>query len=92
MTAGGLAPGRGRFGLARSIVPGATGRAHHVTIRNLLVIRRQYAPLMTGLVEPFFYLLSVGVGVAVLVRLLTWIDVRSLRLVGSGADVSAMPS
>ncbi len=48
-------------------MPGSTGRARQVTVRNLLAVRRHYAPLATGLVEPFFYLLSIGVGVAALV-------------------------
>jgi lipooligosaccharide transport system permease protein len=48
-------------------VPAATGRARHVTIRNLLAVRRHYAAQATGLVEPFFYLLSIGIGVGALV-------------------------
>jgi lipooligosaccharide transport system permease protein len=59
-----------RAGLARLlglVAPGATGRARHVTIRNVIAVRRNYAPLATGLVEPFFYLLSIGVGVGALV-------------------------
>jgi lipooligosaccharide transport system permease protein len=49
------------------LMPGATGRSRQVTVRNILVMRHQYAPVLTGLVEPFFYLLSIGVGVGALV-------------------------
>ncbi len=59
-----------RSGLARVLgvaAPGATGRARFVTLRNIIAVRRNYAPLATGLVEPFFYLLSIGVGVGALV-------------------------
>ncbi len=63
------APGvRGRLSsVARLAMPGATGRARHVTVRNALAARSNYGPLATGLVEPFFYLLSIGVGVGALV-------------------------
>ena len=48
-------------------MPGVTTRARHVTVRNVWAVRRQYAGLATGLVEPFLYLLSIGVGVGALV-------------------------
>lgn len=67
MTTDRLGADTARARLARAVMPGATGRARHVTVRNLLVVRRMYAPLVTGLVEPFFYLLSIGVGVGALV-------------------------
>jgi lipooligosaccharide transport system permease protein len=53
--------------LLRALLPGVTTRARHVTARNLLATRRQSATLLTGLVEPFVYLLSIGVGVGALV-------------------------
>lgn len=53
--------------IGRLAIPGAGGRARHVTGRNLWAARRQYATLATGLVEPFLYLLSIGVGVGALV-------------------------
>lgn len=49
------------------LAPGSTGRARFVTLRDLVAVRRNYAPLATGLVEPFFYLLSIGIGVGALV-------------------------
>jgi lipooligosaccharide transport system permease protein len=53
--------------VARSLMPGATSRARHVTGRNARSVRHHYAPVVTGLVEPFVYLLSVGVGIGALV-------------------------
>lgn len=53
--------------VAHALMPGVTSRSRHVTFRNVLAMRRFYAPLITGLVEPFFYLLSIGVGVGALV-------------------------
>lgn len=44
-----------------------TIRALHVAERNVLSYRRNWKLLMTGLVEPFLYLLSIGVGVGALV-------------------------
>ena len=44
-----------------------TMRALHVAERNLVSYRRNWKLLMTGLVEPFLYLLSIGVGVGALV-------------------------
>ncbi len=67
MTAGPWPAGGGLARLAGVLLPGTTGRARHVTVRNILAVRRQYAPLATGLVEPFLYLLSIGVGVGALV-------------------------
>ena len=53
--------------LGRLVMPGAGLRAGHVTVRNVLAMRENYAPIVTGLVEPFVYLLSIGVGVGALV-------------------------
>jgi lipooligosaccharide transport system permease protein len=44
-----------------------TLRALHVAERNLVSYRRNWKLLMTGMVEPFLYLLSIGVGVGALV-------------------------
>ncbi len=49
------------------LVPGATARARHVAARNTLAARGYWQTVISGLFEPFFYLLSVGVGVSVLV-------------------------
>lgn len=49
------------------LMPGATRRSQYVTMRNVTVARRSWSVWFSGLFEPFFYLLSVGVGVAVLV-------------------------
>lgn len=49
------------------LMPGATSRSQHVAARNLAVARRSWSGVLSGMFEPFFYLLSVGVGVAVLV-------------------------
>lgn len=53
--------------LARILVPGATIRARHVSGRNVSVARNHWSVLLTGLLEPFLYLASVGIGVSVLV-------------------------
>ncbi len=50
-----------------ALMPGASLRSRHVTVRNLWAIRRNYGPVATGLVEPFLYLLSIGIGVGALV-------------------------
>lgn len=42
-------------------------RALHVAERNVMSYRRNWKILMTGLVEPFLYLLSIGIGVGALV-------------------------
>lgn len=67
MTAGQLRRPSVLSRLGRAVTPGASGRFRHVTVRNILAVRRHYAPLATGLVEPFLYLLSIGVGVGALV-------------------------
>ena len=43
--------------------PSAAARAGQVTMRNVFAMRRHYAPVLSGLVEPFVFLLSIGVGV-----------------------------
>ena len=49
------------------LMPGASLRARHVSVRNATVVKSQWAAVVTGIFEPFLYLLSVGVGVSVLV-------------------------
>jgi lipooligosaccharide transport system permease protein len=44
-----------------------TMKALHVAERNVVSYRRNWKILMTGLAEPFLYLLSIGVGVGALV-------------------------
>lgn len=53
--------------LSALLLPGATTRSVQVTARNVIVVRNTWTMLVTGLFEPFVYLLSVGVGVSVLV-------------------------
>ena len=48
-------------------MPGASARARHIAARNTLVAKSRWSPVVTGVFEPFLYLLSVGVGVSVLV-------------------------
>ncbi len=52
------------------IAPLALGggrRAGRLIERNVMVYRRHWILLVSGLFEPFFYLLSIGVGLATLV-------------------------
>ncbi len=42
-------------------------RAGHLVFRNLLVARRTWLLFVSGLFEPFFYLLSIGIGIGALV-------------------------
>ncbi len=53
--------------VAALLMPGATWRFRHVAGRNTLAARSNWATVLSGATEPFFYLLSVGVGVSVLV-------------------------
>ncbi len=65
-----LDSGRGRpFPLAR-ITPSTLlggGRARRVVERNILVYRRGWIFIVSGFFEPFFYLLSIGIGLNKLV-------------------------
>jgi lipooligosaccharide transport system permease protein len=47
--------------------PLSARRAGHLVYRNLLVARRTWLLFVSGLFEPFFYLLSIGVGIGGLV-------------------------
>ncbi|MDQ2753997.1 MAG: ABC transporter permease [Actinomycetota bacterium] len=52
------------------VVPPAvlgTGRARHLIERNLMVQRRHWLVVVSGLFEPAFYLLSIGIGIGKLV-------------------------
>lgn len=51
----------------RTLMPGASLRSRHVAMRNSLAARNQWPAVITGVFEPFLYLLSIGVGVSVLV-------------------------
>lgn len=53
--------------LLSAVMPGATRRARHISVRNALVAKSHWSTVTTGVLEPFLYLLSVGVGVSVLV-------------------------
>jgi lipooligosaccharide transport system permease protein len=57
-------------GTALRITPGAllgSRRAAHVVERNVYVYRRGWIFLVSGFFEPFFYLLSIGIGMSALV-------------------------
>lgn len=49
------------------LYPLSLHRAGHLVFRNLLVARRTWLLFVSGLFEPFFYLLSIGVGIGALV-------------------------
>ncbi|MGY1806314.1 ABC transporter permease [Blastococcus sp. SYSU D00669] len=49
------------------LYPLSARRAGHLVARNLLVARRTWLLFVSGLFEPFFYLLSIGVGIGGLV-------------------------
>jgi lipooligosaccharide transport system permease protein len=51
----------------RALPPGRRGGASVLIERNVMVYRRVWPMLASGLLEPVFYLLSVGVGVGALV-------------------------
>ena len=48
----------------RLVTPGAGRYAAHVVERDIAVYRRRLDHLVSGFFEPFFYLLSIGVGSA----------------------------
>ena len=57
-------------GLVLRITPPAllgTRRSRHVVERNVAVYRRSWVILVSGFFEPFFYLLSIGIGLSGLV-------------------------
>jgi lipooligosaccharide transport system permease protein len=51
----------------RSPLPGLVG-TRLIVMRNYVVYRRQWKMFATGFLEPFFYLLSIGVGVGKLIH------------------------
>ena len=55
--------------LARRIAPPTLGkvRARYVLERNVLVYRRLWLVVVSGVVEPVFYLFSIGIGISELV-------------------------
>jgi lipooligosaccharide transport system permease protein len=54
--------------IARTLPPAIIGlRANRIVERNLLVARRAWTVMLSGSLEPIFYLLSVGIGVGSLV-------------------------
>ena len=69
MTATDLAPARPASLLLRVVplYPVSPRRAGHLVHRNLLVARRTWPIFVSGLFEPFFYLLSIGIGIGGLV-------------------------
>lgn len=48
-------------------LPAGAGRARHVMGRNAMAFRRSWVLLLSGFVEPVFYLFSIGVGIGALV-------------------------
>jgi lipooligosaccharide transport system permease protein len=53
-------------GVAR-LLPGMLSRPSRIVERNTIVYRRSWAVFVSGLAEPFLYLLSIGIGVGALV-------------------------
>jgi lipooligosaccharide transport system permease protein len=49
------------------IMPGTFTRPSHVVERNVVVYRRSWLAFVSGLLEPFLFLLSIGIGVGALV-------------------------
>ena len=47
--------------------PAGLGLARHVVGRNMTAFRRAWLLLLSGFVEPVFYLFSIGVGLGALV-------------------------
>jgi lipooligosaccharide transport system permease protein len=60
--------------LGPRVAPIFTTGAAHVVERNFLVYKRSWLVFLTGLLEPVFYLLSIGVGVSHLVGKFTLAD------------------
>jgi lipooligosaccharide transport system permease protein len=63
-----------RSGLLMRVLPPALlgrGRARRLVERNLMVYRRGWIVIVSGFFEPFFYLLSIGVGIGKLVGHIT---------------------
>lgn len=63
-------PGRDSVGTVLRLTPPAlfgTRRALHLVERNVYVYRRGWIILVSGFFEPFFYLLSIGIGLSALV-------------------------
>ncbi|HMM93740.1 ABC transporter permease [Phycicoccus sp.] len=51
--------------------PAGIGLARYVVLRNVTAFRRAWLLLLSGFVEPVFYLFSIGVGLGALVRTVT---------------------
>jgi lipooligosaccharide transport system permease protein len=62
-------PGRPASPLWRvlPLYPLSFRRAGHLVVRNFLVARRTWLLFVSGLFEPFFYLLSIGIGIGGLI-------------------------
>ncbi len=72
--------------IARVAPPSLAGsRARHIVERNLLVYRRGWLIFFSGILEPVFYLLSIGIGLGDLVGL---IDGPAQRTVSYAAFVA----
>ncbi len=52
-------------------VPAGAGLSRMLVERNAMSVRRQWIPIVTGFLEPVFYLFSLGVGIGALVRTVT---------------------
>jgi lipooligosaccharide transport system permease protein len=71
---GAVATAAGRGGVIMRVVPPAflgRGRARRLVERNIMVYRRGWVVIVSGFFEPFFYLLSIGVGIGKLVGQVT---------------------
>jgi lipooligosaccharide transport system permease protein len=52
------------------------GRTLSLVERNFMIYRRSFTPLLSSMVEPVMYLLSIGIGVGMLVGSVPGVDVR----------------
>lgn len=65
-------PPRAVSALARALpIPAGAGMARILVERNVIAFRRGWLVLLSGFVEPVFYLFSLGVGLGALVRSVT---------------------
>ncbi len=71
MTSAGLPPGAVQTLASAFPVPAGAGMPRVLVERNILAFRRGWVLLLSGFVEPVFYLFSLGVGLGALVQTVT---------------------
>ena len=69
-----------------------TGGARHLVERNARVYRREWLVLVSGFLEPVFYLFSIGVGVSKLVGDVSSPAARSSRTPRSSRRRCSLPA